>query len=266
MLTDCHCHLDHHYYAKDLDKVIERARKAGVKAVITNGIDYETNLISLQLAEKYGIVRPALGFYPPDALNRELYFEGIEHKTEKTFKDVLKQIEKNKDTIIALGEIGLDLYHGKDIESQKKVLFQLINLAVKLDKPVILHSRKAEAEILNLLEQTKINPQRVVLHCFSGRKSEIKRAIEKGYNFSIPTNIGRAENFKYLAEVCPISRILTETDGPYLSPYKNEDNSFNRNEPAYVRESVKEIAKLKSLSEEKVEKQLYDNYLRVFGK
>jgi TatD DNase family protein len=269
MLIDAHCHLDHFYYKKDLNEVIERAKKAGVKHILTNGIDYETNLASLKIAEKHqGIIKVALGFYPIDALDREYEEEnkngGDHFSSKKTINDNVKLIEQNKDKIIAIGEIGLDLYNGKDLNQQLENLEKMMRLAIKLNKPAVLHTRKAEKEVLDFLEKLDSNPQKVILHCFSGNKTLMQRAVNKGYIFSIPTNVVRSESFQYLVSICPITQILTETDGPYLSPFKNEDKSFNRNEPSYIRESIKIIAKIKNLSEQQVEDQILKNFERIF--
>ena len=256
MLIDSHCHLDHFFYKKDLKKVIERAKKVGIKYILTNGIDYETNLISIKLKEKYpDIIKIALGFYPPDALDieyKEEVYLGVNSKlSKKTIQDNLKLIEKNKDNIIAIGEIGLDMHNGKNLKQQLEYLKEMINLAIKLDKPIILHTRKAEQETLDLLEEykNKIKAEKVILHCFTAKTSLIEKAIKQGYTFSIPTNLIRSESFQSLIKLCPLNQILTETDGPYLSPYKNKDNSFNRNEPAFIIESIKTIAKLKNIAE-----------------
>lgn len=270
MLIDSHCHLDHFYYKKDLSEIIARAKKANVKYIITNGIDYETNLESLKIAEKYPqIVKLALGFYPTDALDREYDEEnkkGADNiHSKKTIEDSIALIEQNKDKIIAIGEIGLDLYTGKNLSAQLKTLDKMIKLAIKLNKPIILHTRKAEKETLDFLEQFNLAPEKVILHCFSGKQSLVTQAIKKGYIFSIPTNLVRAESFQHLVSICPLNQILTETDGPYLSPFKNEDKSFNRNEPSYIKESIKIIAKIKNLKEEQVEKQVLDNFERVFN-
>jgi TatD DNase family protein len=159
------------------------------------------------------------------------------------------------------------MFNGQDMEKQEKVFRKLIELSIELDKPLIIHSRKAEKQVVEILSsyKGKINPDRVIMHCFSGRKSLIKICIEEGYNFSIPTNIGRAEHFQGIVDRCPIKKLLTETDAPYLSPYKNNDGSFNRNEPAYVFETVKIIAKIKKITEEECRKQVFMNYQRVFS-
>ena len=269
MLIDSHCHLDHFYYKKDLDQVIERAKKAGVKIILTNGIDYETNMAALKIAEKYPeIVRVSLGVYPPDALDREYEEENKKGASnilsEKTINENIKLIEKNKDKIIGIGEIGLDLYTGKNITEQLEILDKMMKLAIKLNKPVTIHTRKAEKEILDYLEAHRSNPDKIILHCFSANRTLIQRAINKGYIFSIPTNVVRSEAFQHVVSICPITQILTETDGPYLSPFKNEDGSFNRNESGYIRESIKTIAKIKNLSEEQVENQIQKNFERIF--
>jgi TatD DNase family protein len=270
MLIDIHCHLDHFYYKDDLNKIIKRAEKENI-LIVTNGVDFHTNNFSLELAKKHKNIKAALGFYPEDALDREVYFEEQKNNAEintgsskKGIKDVLEQMEKHKNEFIAFGEIGLDLFNGKKIEEQKQKLGEIIKFAVKLNKPLILHSRKAERELLEFLKEFGLNPDKVILHCFSGRKSLIKEAVERGYNFSIPTNIARNETFQFIVQTASLSKLFTETDAPYLSPYKNPDGSFNRNEPINVKETIKFMAKIKNLPEAEIERQIFDNFKRVF--
>lgn len=268
MLVDVHCHLDHHHYKDDLDKVIENARKAGVSKIITSGIDRNTCNIALAFAKKYDIVEAALGRYPEDALDREGYYETNPHAEKTTIEQDIEFMKQHKNEFKAIGECGIDLFNGKieNLEMQASVFRKLIELSIELDKPIIIHSRKAERNIIEILEEYKgkINPANVILHCFSGRKSLIKIAIQNGYKFSIPTNINRAEHFQWIVQECPIKNLLTETDAPYLSPYKNQDNSFNRNEPAYVAETIKKISELKGITAEECEKQIFMNYQNTF--
>lgn len=266
MLIDVHCHLDHHFYKDDLDKVIENAKKAGVVKIITSGIDRNTCEIALALAKKYDIVEAALGRYPEDALDREGYYKQNPNIKRTTVEEDIEFMRKHKDGFVAIGECGIDLFNGENEEKQARVFKKLIELSIELNKPIIIHSRKAERQCIELLEEykRKIKPENVILHCFSGRKSLIKIAIENGYKFSIPTNIGRAEHFQGIVNKAPLKTILTETDGPYLSPYKNEDGSFNRNESAYVKETIKIIAQIKGITEEDCENQLFMNYQNTF--
>ncbi|PLW80414.1 hypothetical protein C0585_02645, partial [Candidatus Woesearchaeota archaeon] len=240
-------------------EIIENARKAGVKAIVTNGINKDTNRLTLELADKYDIVKASLGIYPPDALDRESDDGGF--KIEPfDFDEEIKFMEENADKFISFGEVGLDLYNGKNIELQKEVLGKIIRLAIKLDKPIIFHSRKAELILLDFLEEFEdLNPKKVILHCFSGRKHLIKRAIDKGYYFSIPTNIVKSDHFQRLVEWTPLKQLLTETDAPYLSPYPGE-----RNEPAYIAETIKKIAEIKKMTPEEVEGNIFMNYQKIF--
>jgi TatD DNase family protein len=257
MLIDVHCHLDFKGLKERIDEVVANAQKVGVKIIITSGINPETNRLALEYASKYDIVKASLGLYPIDALEREdSSFKAFDVDSELRF------IEKNKDKFVCIGEIGLDLHSGKDIERQKEVFGKVLELAKKLDKPVIIHSRKAEVEVLDMLE--KYEMKKVVMHCFTAKKSLVKRAYDNGYYFSIPPVIVRLQQFQQMVEMIDINHILTETDAPFLGPYKNEDGSFNVNEPANVTETVKKIALIKKMDEEEVKKNIWMNYQKLF--
>ena len=129
MLIDVHCHLDYKDFDKDRDEVIENAKKNNVKIIISNGTDLESNKKVLELSKKYDIIKPAFGLYPVEA----------ENLSEEEIDETLNFIKKNNP--VAIGEVGLDLYNGKDIEKQKKVLVKLIDLSKELDIPLIIHSR-----------------------------------------------------------------------------------------------------------------------------
>jgi TatD DNase family protein len=245
MLIDVHCHLDFKEFDKDRDEVIERSKENEVKVIITNGTNLERNKKSLKLSKKYDIVKPAFGLYPIEA----------ESISEKDLKETLKFIEKNKP--IAIGEGGLDLYHGNDLEKQKEIFQKLIDLAKKLDVPLIVHSRKAEQEVIDILEKNKA--KKVILHCFSGNAEQIKQAEKNKWLFSIPTAISRNKTFRKLAKRIELKSILTETDAPYLSPYEGK-----RNEPIFIKESIKKIAEIKKITEEELEKIIFMNYQRLF--
>ena len=140
---------------------------------------------------------------------------------------------------------------------QKQVFIKQLELAKKIDIPVIIHSRKAELDALDILEDQGM--KKVVMHCFCGRKHLVKRAADLGYYFSIPTNIVRAQNFQQIVEKVNINQLLSETDTPFLSPFKDK-----RNEPAFVIESVKKIAEIKGFELKEVENNILLNYKRLF--
>lgn len=250
LLVDVHAHLDLEEFDSDLDDVIKRAEKAGIKAIISNGINPESNRKTLELSKKYKIVKPALGLYPDDAIKL----------TEKQIQDELNFIEKNKDKIIAIGEVGLDYKFCKkkqEQELQKEVFLKIINLCKKINKPIIVHSRKAEPDVIKLLENS--DAKKVILHCFSGNLKLVKIAEDLSYSFSIPTNITYSQHFQKLAEIVDINRLLTETDSPYLSPYKNR-----RNEPSFIIEAIKKIAEIKNISINETANNIFMNYQKIF--
>ncbi len=265
ILADVHAHLDHAKFNGILDKVIDNAKKAGVKAIITSGVNSATNKIALQLQEKYfDIVKASFGLYPIDALAKEL--EGSEsgsfvRDVEKVdVDDQLKWMEKNKDKCVSIGEVGLDYHWIKDKQTEMKAVFQkVIALVEKIKKPIIVHTRKAEQDCVDMLESSKISPRKIVLHCFSGSKKLIKRASDNGWNFSIPPVIVRLQHFQMMAEMVSISQLLTETDAPYLSPYPEKTN-----EPAYVAETVKKIAEIKGFDANETANSIFMNYQDIF--
>jgi TatD DNase family protein len=258
MLVDVHAHLDHPLIEKRLNEIISNSEKTGVKAIITNGINHKTNLKSLEISEKYSIVKCAMGFYPQDALKKEIGEDAYPNSSEEEGIDKeIMFIEKHKDKIIAIGEVGLDYHNGHDKEKQKEDFSKIIALSLILDKPLIVHSRKAEEDVIEILEEKKA--RKVVLHCFSGKKSLVKRASKNGWSFSIPANIVRAENFQMIVKEVPLSQILTETDAPYLSPFKDKIN-----EPAFIAETIKKIAEIKQMTVQDVEQNIYMNYQKMF--
>jgi TatD DNase family protein len=258
MLVDVHAHLDHEMFAKDRDEVIARAKAAGVKVIVANGVDPETNGYVLALAKKYDVVKPALGIYPPDALQEEVNCGGYPIKMKPyDLDEELEKIENAKP--IALGEVGLDYKNGKDIARQKEIFQRFIDLSKKMDIPLIVHSRKAEADVIDMLDAS--NAKKVVLHCFSGRKHLIRRAADKGWTFSIPTNVVKTEHFQQMIRDVHISQLLTETDCPYLSPFAGQ-----RNEPAFVLESLKKIAEIKGMTLEDAANVIFMNYQNLFLK
>ena len=245
MLVDVHCHLDHPDFNKDLNKVIKRAEENNFVSIITNGTSYSSNKKVLEISKKYKIVKPALGLYPEEAIKL----------SKEQLKKELDFIKSNNP--IAIGEIGLDQFRVKNLEKQKEVFKKLLNLSKELDLPVLVHSRKAETETIEVLEELKM--KKVVMHCFGGNKEQTERAEKNGWVFSIPTSIVKNKGFKKLAKRVSLSKILTETDAPYLSPFENK-----RNEPSFITESIRKIAEVKKISEEELTKIIYSNYQKMF--
>lgn len=256
---DVHCHLDHRDLSQDIDSVISHAEKSDVRIIITNGLNKETNRRALQLSEKYPTVKAALGIYPVDAFTREIEEAKLGIDNSFDFDEEIEFIEKNKDRTIAVGEIGLDYADKKsDKEQQKEHFRKLLMLAKRIDKPVIVHSRKAEADVIEILASEGM--KKVVMHCFSGKKKLLMTAVKHGWYFTVPTHVVRSHQFQYLAEAVPLNRLFAETDAPFLTPFKEKPN-----EPAFVVESYKKIAEIKGMELEEVKNNVFINFKRLFG-
>jgi TatD DNase family protein len=252
MYLDVHCHLDFPALAGRIDEVIANAQKAGLKSIVTSGIDPASNRRALAVAEKYPIVRASIGLYPIDALQRETATATVvDIDAEITF------IREHADSIVAIGEIGLDYKTGHDKQSQRELFLRLLSLAHELDKPVIIHSRAAEADALDVLGT--YDELTVILHCFCGNTDLIRRAMAQGYSFSIPTNVVRSSHFQTLVRTVPLNQLFCETDAPFLSPVPGTVN-----EPANVVESYRTIAKQRGMTIEEVANIIYNNWQRAF--
>jgi TatD DNase family protein len=239
--------IDAHFHADFLDEVklkeIEENKK--IKLAITNSVNMVSCKKNIEISKKYPKVKLALGLYPEKELKKE------------DFDKLKKIIEENNP--IALGEIGLDLHHYKEnLELQKEIFIKELDLAKEKNLPVIIHTRKAEKEVLDILESY---PElKKILHCFSGKFKLVERASEMGCYFSIPTNIARSEHFQKMVRELPKEKILTETDSPYLSPFRDK-----KNEPAFISESIKKISEIWEISEEEVEEIIERNFKEVFN-
>jgi TatD DNase family protein len=263
ILVDVHAHLQHEQFKKDFKEVIDRAKAAGVKAIILNGVNEPTNREVLELAKHDPILKVALGAYPIDALGLDL--EGDSGLTRPIHKiDLDKElafIASQKDKIIGIGEVGLDYKYVTDPALQKRMRenFQrVIELSEKIKKPMIVHTRGAEKDVIEMLESSKV--KKVDLHSFGARKSVARKAADLGFYTSVPPVCVRLDHYKMIVDVFGINQLLTETDSPWLGPVAGE-----RNEPKNVLESVKFIAKQKAFEVEEVANNVWLNYQRLFG-
>jgi TatD DNase family protein len=246
MYYDMHCHLDDKAYAETLHQVVEHAQKAGVKAIISNGTGTGSNQAVQELCAQHPLIRPAYGLYPTYEMDDDTEIAWIR-----------EQALHSSHPPVAIGEIGLDGVNGVT-EEQRFRFRKACALAQELRLPVIIHSRKAEQEVFEELENMRHHTP-VVMHCFSGSKKLIEEGIRRKYYFSIPANINKATHFQMLATMVPLGQLLTETDSPYLYP-----EAFP-NEPANVVATVEHIAKLKLITPEECKQLLFMNYQRLFA-
>ncbi len=257
LLIDAHSHLDHPLLANKIDELVKRAKDAGLKHIITNGIDPETNRKCLELSKKYDILKCGMGIYPRDALQKEAETGEADIKIKDfDIDEEIDFIRKNKNNIAAISEIGLDFVNGES-KGQIEDFEKMIKLAEELKKPIVVHSRKAELKCIEIIESFSI--KKVVMHCFSGRKHLVKRISDNGWYLTIPTLVVRSQQFQEMAGMVPITQLFSETDSPYLSPYKEQTN-----EPAFVAESYKKIAEIKKMDITEVANNIYMNWQAVF--
>lgn len=260
MLVDVHCHLTHELFAKDLDKVISSCKEKGVKVIISSGVNPEDNKKNFEIAARFPeIVKVSYGIYPIDALGLGPDECGIiRHPGVIDLDKEFEFILKNKDKIISIGEVGMDFKMDlKFQDKQRENFLKIIKFCEKIDKPIVIHSRKAETEIIEMLVNSKL--KKVVLHCFEGRKHVVQKAIDLGYSFSIPCTILKMQHFQELVRKCPIQQLLSETDAPWLSPVPGI-----RNDSSNVKLTVEKIASLKGITYEECENLIFMNYQRMF--
>jgi TatD DNase family protein len=246
-MIDVHCHIDI-YSEKEIKDIVQRAKGKGINIIINAGINVKTNRKTLELAKKFKEIKASLGIYPGDALKL----------SEKEIASEIRFIKENKNKIVAVGEVGIDLKENKDLEKQKENFRKFIRLSREIKKPIIVHSRKAEKECIELLEEE--NATKVLMHCFSGNKRLVQRIKENKWFFSIPTNVKFSEHFQNLIKEVPISQLLCETDSPFLHPDKKRNNT-----PENVIESYKKISEIKGISFEETERIIEKNFKMLFG-
>lgn len=252
-LVDVHAHLD---LVEDLPAVLRRARANGIRTIITQGVNHETNIAALQLAQEHDIVEAALGIYPCEASSVDVNSDYERHTTHDV-DETLQFIEEHASKCIALGEVGMDFKESCDKRGQIDLFRRIVRMAKRLKKPIIVHSRKAEEEILDILEDESFT--RIVMHCFMGSKRLLERGIEMGLYFSIPSAVVRIDQFQMNAELVPLRQLFVETDTPYLGMMRGLPS-----EPAHVRDAVLEIARIKRLEPQEMANQIYFNFQKLF--
>ncbi len=249
-MIDAHCHVDFKEYNKNREEVMQRAQKK-LRAIINSGASLGGNRRTLKLKDEYPkFLYPTLGFHPDNAVKAD----------SNIIEQALNEIITNVDKSVALGETGLDYHEIKSEENKKRqmnLFRRFIELAVEYEKPLVIHARDAELEALEMVKRYDI-PQ-VIFHCYGGDTRIASAIVEEGHYISISTIISFSTHHQNLAHEIPLSNMLTETDSPYLSPFKG------RNEPVYVEEVVKKVAMVKDVSVNKVDKITQKNAEKIFN-
>lgn len=244
---DSHCHLDFKHFDKDRVAVMNRAREAGVVMMINSGIDLATNRKSLELAKKYDFMQATLGLSP----------NSLEEMSSKDLESQLDFIKENADRAVGIGEAGLDHYRCKDESArnhQVQVFQKVIDLAKSVDLPLVIHSRDAEQQALEMVKDL----DKVVFHCYGGSVGTMKQAVDRGFFISLATVVCRSGQHQVLARNVPLDNLLVETDSPFLAPKRG------RNEPMNVLESVRLIARIKDLTPSEVATATTKNIKKIY--
>ena len=252
LMMDTHCHVDFKEYNKNREEVMKRSKEK-LTGIINSGASLGGNRRTLNLLEDYPrFVNVSLGFHPVNASKAD----------SNIIEQAFHEIEENIDKAVAIGESGLDFYEVQDEEGrrrQHKVFTSFIEMAVEYELPIVLHVRDAEKQALDIVKKHSSIPD-VVFHCYGGDLETAQKIVEEGYYLSFSTILSFSDHHKKLVEDIPLSSILTETDSPYLSPFKGQ-----RNEPAFVEEVVKTLAQVKSVPLREVDRVTEKNARKVFG-
>lgn len=254
MLVDSHCHLnmlDLSPWDGSMDKVIATAQQHGVETFLCVAVDLETLPPVLAIAERYPQVWASAGLHPSNAV-----------AAEPTLADYVRLAQHPK--VVALGEMGLDYYYNKTHHAEMQARFRTqIRAAREVNKPIIVHTRDAREDTLTILREEQAAEVGGVMHCFTESLAMAEAAMELGFyiSFSGIVTFNKAENVAEVARAVPLSRLLIETDAPYLTPvpFRGKPNA-----PEYVRFVAQRIAELKGVTVEEVARVTTDNFFQLF--
>lgn len=255
-LIDTHAHLDDGRFASDLPAVLERAAAAGVVRILTIGVDLATSRAAVALAQKHPMLAAVVGIQP----------NHVAEANPGDFEEIARLAE-SEPTVVALGETGLDRYWDKaPFEMQEDYFRRHLALARKLGKPVVIHHREADADMVRVLgdEFAAHGPIRGVMHSFSGEAATAAACLGFGLDISFAGMLTykNADNLRDIARTVPLDRVLVETDSPYLAPVPVRGK---RNEPAYVAHTAAVLAGVLGVSVEELGRRTTANARRLFS-
>lgn len=254
MIIDAHAHLDSKQFDPDREEVIQRALEAGIQ-IITMGTDLLSSEQAVHLAQKHGIYA-AVGVHPHEA---RLFV-----KDDQLDPKALEHLEAllREDRVVAIGEIGLDHFKDHSPRPSQLLLFQAqLELAQSLKKPVVIHNRQAEGDLLSLLRKFKV---RGVVHSFTGDEGLARKILDLGFYLGINGIITftKSVSLREAVRAIALERLLLETDAPYLAPIPHRGR---RNQPLYVRQVAECMAQIRRLSLEELAEATTQNAIRLFG-
>ena len=253
-LFDTHAHLDFPKLRDELDDVVQRARDEGVQRIVTIGASngLESNFRALEIAKKYDHIHCTAGIHPHDA-------HLCDDEAYRTIADEFAHLPQ----VVAIGETGLDYhYDNSPREVQQSVFRRFLQLAREVQKPVVIHSRDADEDTVEILRDEGSDSG--ILHCFTGSPWMAEEVLKLGFHISFSgiVTFNSAQELRDIAQNVPDDRILVETDSPFLAPTPHRGKT---NQPAYVRKTAEVLAEVRGESLEDFAEKTYQNGCRLYG-
>ncbi len=248
-MIDTHSHID---CLKDPKKSIENSIKEGVEYIIVPSSSPENFTSSIELSKNYDVIYSALGVHPED----------VSKYKNDTQKEIVRLIKENE-KVIAIGEIGLDYYWDKTTkEEQQKIFKTQVEIALSLDLPVLIHSREALSDTVQILKD--FNVKKAILHCFQGNAIQAEECIKQGWLLGVGgvVTFKNSRKLKEVVKEIPLEYLVLETDAPYMTPepFRGQENS-----PEYLKFIAKEIANIKDTTFSEVDKITTKNAKEFFN-
>ena len=254
---DSHSHYNDEKFNDDREQLIQDTYNEGITKFVCAGYNILSSVQAIDLSEQYEFIYSICGISPNDIPQSE-------KELWKNIDEISRIVTQNKNKkIVAIGEIGLDYYWNKENkELQKQAFIKQIELANKLNLPIVIHSRDASVDTIDIIKTYQVN-KRGIFHCCQLNQEIIRQALELGYyiSFAGPITFKNAKSAEECVQMVPMDRILIETDSPYLSP---EPNRGKRNDSRNVKHVAQKIADIKNLLLEDVAKITYENAMRIF--
>ena len=251
-MIDSHCHLDHEQINSDLSNVIKRSKDVGIEKLLTISTSFESFKKIKDIITEDEIIFGTIGIHPHETDNNEISVD-----------EIVKNFDENP-KIIGIGETGLDFYYNNsDKDKQIKSFKKHIEASIKTNSPLIIHSRNAEDETFEILNQYHDKKLKILMHCFTGSKNFAERLLKLNAFFSasgiitFKNSLDLQETFKFL----PLDKILIETDSPYLAPVPNRGK---KNEPSFLSFTAQKLADIKDLTKQEITKITTNNFNKLF--
>ena len=293
-LFDSHAHYNDEKFDKDREEILKQIYESGVTKLVCVGYDVESSKKAVEIASSHDFISATVGIHPSNIpggsdykennniglqINmqeaKEIKKEKVDSETktpqsevdfEAELNEQLEQIEKlaKNQKVVAIGEIGLDYHWDKENKEDQKLAFKKqIELANKLDLPIVIHTRDAIYDTIEILKQEKISDKKGVLHCCPLNVDLVREGLKLGFyiSFAGVITFKNAKNVEEIVNMVPLDKMLIETDSPYLAP---EPNRGTRNDSRNVKYIAQKIAQIKNMQVEEVARITYENAKRLF--